>query len=252
MVTFPAAKYSSAEQLIAAIDWWRSAGVDHDFADDAQNWLAREPDPDPAPPAAPAAPAAAVTAPPPLARIGGDPAAWPQDLPGFQAWWLAEASLDDGQVSGRVPPRGPIGADVMVMIDHPEAHDRDQLLSGPQGRLANAIIASLGLAAEAVYWASVLPRHMPLPDWTDLATRGLGDVARHHVALVAPKRLIGFGGHVSSLLGHDPSKSAQALPQIWRLGSAPAALAAPDLDSLMARPAGKARLWQALLDWQTD
>ena len=254
MVTFPAAKYSSAEELIAAIDWWRSAGVDHDFADEAQDWLAR-PEPEVAPSATPAPAAQPVFAappPPPLARIGGDAANWPQDLAAFQAWWLEEPSLDDGQTAGRVAPRGPIAAELMVMVDNPEAEDSNQLLSGPRGRLIGAVISALGIAADEVYFASVLPRHMPLPDWANLATRGLGDLARHHVGLAAPKRLIGFGSHVSSLLGHDPAKSVQPLPQIWRLGAALPALAAPELESLLARPMGKARLWQALLDWQTD
>lgn len=253
MVTFPAAKYSSAEQLMAAIDWWRSAGVEHDFADEAQNWLARpEPEADvAAAPASIAKPTFTAPAPPPVARIGGDAALWPQDLAAFQAWWLAEPALDLGQIAGRVAPRGPIGAELMVMVDNPEAQDSDRLLSGPRGRLLNAIVAALGMAADAVYFASVLPRHMPLPDWDALATRGLGDLARHHVALAAPKRLIGFGSHVSSLLGHDPAKNAQSLPQIWRLDAALPALAAPELESLLARPMGKARLWQALLDWQT-
>ena len=254
MVTFPAAKYSSAEELIAAIDWWRSAGVEHDFTDEAQNWLAR---PEPEAPADPApAPVSATTftAPPPpgLAQIGGGAALWPQDLAAFQAWWLAEPELDEGQIAGRVAPRGPIGAELMVMVDNPEAQDGDHLLSGPRGRMVKGIVAALGLAADAVYFASVLPRHMPLPDWAALAQRGLGDLARHHVALAAPKRLIGFGSHVSSLLGHDPAKSVQPLPQIWRLGAALPALAAPELESLLARPIGKARLWQALLDWQLD
>lgn len=252
MVTFPAAKFSSAEELIAAIDWWRSAGVDHDFADEAQDWLARpEPEAAPAPTPAPVAqPAFSAPTPPPLTQIGGDAALWPQDLAAFQSWWLAEQSLDDGQIAGRVAPRGPIGAELMIMVDNPEAQDSDQLLSGPRGRLIGAIVSALGITADTVYFASVLPRHMPLPDWASLATRGLGELARHHVGLVGPKRLIGFGSHVSSLLGHDPAKSVQPLPQIWRLGAALPALTAPELESLLARPMGKARLWQALLDWQ--
>lgn len=239
---------------MAAIDWWRSAGVDHDFADEAQDWLAN-PEPEVAMIGAPATIAApSFTAPPPpeIARIGGDAALWPQDLAAFQAWWLAEPSLDDGHTAGRLAPRGPIRAELMVLVDNPEAEDCDRLLTGPRGRLIGGIISALGIAADAVYFASVLPRHMPLPDWADLAMRGLGDLTRHHVGLAAPKRLIGFGSHVSSLLGHDPAKSVQPLPHIWRLGAALPAMAAPELESLLSRPIGKARLWQALLEWPSD
>ncbi|MEQ1498506.1 MAG: hypothetical protein ABL914_07575 [Novosphingobium sp.] len=252
-MTFAAAKYSSAEALISALDWWREAGLDHDFSDEAQNWLAR-PEPEAmAEPASAPPPAIIFEAPPapPRQPIGGDRAQWPKDLAAFQNWWLAEPSLDEGQLGGRVPPRGPAEAELLVLIDHPEAQDSEHLLNGPRGRLLNAILAALGVDPATVYFASALPRHMPLPDWTALAGAGLPDLTLHHVNLVAPKRVIGFGSHVSSLLGHDPAKSAQPLPQIWRLGASVPAMTAPELENLLARPMGKARFWQALLDWQS-
>lgn len=252
MVTFLSAKFSSAEAINSALDWWREAGVDYDFTDQPHDWLARpEPEIEPAATSAPGpGPVFTAPPPPPRARIGGEPGQWPQYLAAFQAWWLTEPSLDDGQTAGRVPPRGPVGAELMVMVDHPEAQDAGHLLSGPRGRLIHGIVSALGLDPDAVYFAAVLPRHMPLPDWAALADAGLGDLARHHVNLAAPKRLIGFGSHVSSLLGHDPAKSVQQGGQIWSLGAGVPAMAAPELENLLARPMGKARLWQALLDWQ--
>ena len=82
-----------------------------------------------------------------------------------------------------------------------------------------------------------------------LAEAGLGDLLRHHVALAAPRRIIAFGPNVSSLLGHDPTKSAEPLPPIHHVDGRFPALAAPGLDALTVRPRHKARLWQALLDW---
>ena len=234
----------------AALDWWRDAGVDQQFSDAARDWLA------PTTPAATAAATAAapVTAPPaqapPMMRIGGAPANWPPDLASFTSWWLSEPSLDSGQVFDRIAPRGPAGAPLMIVVDHPEAGDSDRLLAGKQGKLVHAIIAALGMAPEQVYIASVLPRHMPLPDWQALTAAGLGDVTLHHVGLVAPQRLIAFGKHVSSLLGHDPAKSADPRLPFYRVGAGIPALAAPELTVLMARPRGKADLWRALLDWR--
>lgn len=238
-----------AGEIAAALQWWRDAGLEHDFADEPSDWLAR--------------PAAAVTeappppppveikaAPKPLVRLGGERASWPQDLAAFTAWWLAEPSLDNGQTSGRVAPRGNADAELMVLVEHPESGDGERLLSGPQGKLLDAILAALGIAGETVYVASLLPRHMPMPDWAALEAAGLGDLGRHHVALAAPKRLISFGANVSSLLGHDPAKSAETFAQTYQVGPDVPALAAPGLETLMARPRGKARLWQALLDWQ--
>lgn len=236
-------------EIAAALQWWRDAGLEHDFADEPSDWLARPaPAVTEAPP--PPQPVAVKPAPKPLVRLGGERESWPQDLAAFTAWWLAEPSLDNGQVAGRVPPRGPANAALMVLVEHPESDDREHLLSGPQGRLLNAILTALGLLPGEVYVASVLPRHMPLPDWVALNEAGLDELALHHVALAAPKRLISFGANVSSLLGHDPAKTAETLPQTYQVGAHVPALAARGLDTLMARPQGKARLWQALLNWQ--
>lgn len=242
-----------AEQIAAAIDWWREAGVDCEFDDTARDWLAgREPaatalEEDRAPPPvyAPPAPPSVV-----VPQIGGDPALWPQDLNAFAAWWLAEPSLDGGQVHARVPPRGSQGAELMVLVDHPEAGDSDVLLASDQGRLLGGIMMAIGLTAERAYIASALPRHMPHPDWSALRAGKLGDLLLHHIMLAAPRRLIVFGPHVSSLLGHDPANSADPARQFYHVGAQIPALAAPGLDTLMARPRGKAALWRTLLDWQ--
>jgi len=236
-------------EIAAALQWWRDAGLEHDFADEPSDWLARPaPAVTEAPPPPP--PVQVKVAPKPLIRLGGERESWPQDLAAFTAWWLAEPSLDNGQIAGRIAPRGPAEAALMVLVEHPESVDGERLLSGPQGRLLDGILSALGLAGEQVYIASLLPRHMPMPDWAALAEAGLGDLALHHLALAAPKRLISFGANVSSLLGHNPAKTAETLPQTYQVGAHVPALAAPGLDTLMARPRGKARLWQALLDWQ--
>ena len=89
MTSGSASTVSPIAAIAAALQWWRDAGVDYSFADEAASWLT-------APEVKPAeAPAAAFVAPPPPAPsprplIGGDPAHWPQDLAAFHAWWLAE------------------------------------------------------------------------------------------------------------------------------------------------------------------
>lgn len=234
--------------IAAALAWWREAGVEHSYADAAASWLAP-----PEVEAAAAAPAAYVAppppAPPPRPLVGGDPTLWPQDLASFQTWWLSDPSLDNGQVENRIAPRGPAGAAMMVLIDQPEAEDRDVLLSGPLGKLLGAILAAIGILPDQTYFASVLPRHTPHADWADLATAGLPELTRQHLALAAPQRLMCFGRHVSSLLGHDPAKSADGLTTITHSHGAASALMAPGLEDLMGRPRVKARLWQALLAW---
>ncbi len=238
-----------AGDFAAAIAWWRDAGVDHDYADESHSWLAEpetEADPRQAQPRFKPPPP---PPPPPVERIGGPADALPGDLAAFAAWWLAEPSLDGGQVAGRIAPRGAAGAQLMVLVDHPEAEDGERLLSGPQGRLLDAILAALGIPADQAYVASVLPRHMPMPDWAGMHEAGLGDITCRHVALAAPQRLLMFGSHISSLLGHDPTKITEPLRQFAHESASIPALVAPGLATLIARPRGKARLWQQLLDW---
>ncbi|MFC3174210.1 uracil-DNA glycosylase family protein [Novosphingobium bradum] len=234
--------------LAGAMAWWRDAGVDLDFTDEPQGWLA-------APEAPPgheiksaAAPARPAPEPAPPARIGGDPQAWPADLAAFREWWLAEPLLDGGSLRGRVPPRGSAEAQVMIVVGQPEAEDEGELLSASQGRLLSAMLAAMSLPPEAVYLASALPRHTPVPDWADLAARGLGAVLRHHIALARPRRLLVFGEGVLSLLGNDPAQSAQNSSHFYHEDQTLPLLGARELASL-ARPAWKARFWRDWLDW---
>jgi DNA polymerase len=250
--------HSIASEMAAALDWWRDAGVDFDFADDARDWLAQTAQPDAAqeaaPPPLPAAFRQHKTEPqrpaPGAPTIGGDPDAWPKDFASFPAWWLAEPSLDNGRVSNRVPPRGVHGAEVMVLVAEPEQGDADRLLSGAQGALLDAMLAAMGVAADAAYIASALPRHTPMADWADLTAQGLGAVVRHHVTLAAPKRLIVLGGNILPLLGNDLPISPDILRRFNHEGASLPVLAGPDLAILLARPLGKSRIWQAWLQME--
>jgi hypothetical protein len=241
-------------QIAAAMDWWRDAGVDCDFADDPRSWLATQ-EPAPAqimaanatPKTTKAAPAPAEAAPVPA--IGGDKGDWPTDLAGFTTWWLSEASLDGGQTSGRVTPRGPAAAELMVLVSEPEAEDGDRLLSDVQGRLLDAILSAMGISPDAAYIASALPRHTPMADWAGLQAAGLGEIIAHHIKLAAPKRLIVFGGNVLPLLGHDPANSPDGLRIFNHEGVSLPLLGAMELAAMLARPRTKARFWQQWLEW---
>ena len=249
----------------AVLDWWREAGVDSVFDDAPRQWIVVPEAPDesvapvdpnsfPAVRKPPSAPAAA-----PRMMIGGDRAHWPSDLSTFPGWWMSEPTLDGGQVRERVPPRGPVAASLMVLVCEPEASDSDALLSGPHGRLLAAMLAAMGLRDEQVYFASALPRHMPMADWPDLAAQGLGEVLRHHMALVRPERIIAFGRHFPSLLTPAelespltkgaPTQTSPILPHFsHEEGSAPV-LVARDLGSLLERPIAKGNFWQRWLEW---
>ena len=240
------AEYSRLREITAAFDWWRDAGIDCDFADEPRNWLAPPEQPRPA-----EAPPAPTRNPQPEAipQAGGEQSAWPQNLEAFRAWWLSEPSLDHGRTDQRVAPRGAAGAALLVLVEQPEQGDGERLLGGADGALLEAFLRAAGIAAEEVTCASVLPRHTPHADWARLKAEGMGHVTLHHLALLAPQRIIAFGGNILPLLGHDPTNNAEILLQINQQGASVPVLAARELTALRARPAWKAALWRRWLDW---
>lgn len=238
---------SLAEQLAAAEEWWREAGVDCLFADEPTDWLAR-----PEPAAPPPSPAAAQA----QARRKEEPteppvatADLPADLAAFAQWWLTEPSLDTGGPTPRIPPRGAAGVELMILVPMPEAEDRETLLSGPQGRLVANMLRALGLDAERAYIASALPRHMALPDWAALEQAGLGAVLAHHAALVGPQRLLVLGRDIAPLLGADKPRSAAWAGSIEAGGKPIATLVSYGPETLLHTPRFRKTIWQHLLDF---
>ena len=230
-----------AADYAAALDWWRDAGVDCDYVDEPVQWLA-EPEAEEAPPSPPRRTIPPKVANPALERalaqttgapIGGDRAQWGDTLEAFREYWLSEPSLDDGALRDRVAPFGEPGAPLMVLVGQPEEGDAEVLLSGDEGLMLGRILRAMGLTTEKVYIASVLPRVTPLPDWADLAARGLADVTRHHIALARPQRLIAFG------------KGAALMSE----GTQVPVLVANQIETLMRSPANKRKFWNAWLEF---
>jgi DNA polymerase len=237
----PAIGPALATAVEAALAWWREAGVDGDWLDAPQDWLAR---PRPGAPAVAAPPP--TPAPPPFA---GGTALWPADIAAFATWWLTEPALAPAGAR-RVPPAGPEAAPLMVVVPMPEADDADILLSGPAGRLLDGLLGAGGLSRAHIYCAAALPARIAAPDWAALAAAGLGQVLLHHIALARPQRLIVFGQNgISTLLGNDSTNNAVLLPAINHGGGTLPVLSAYDLESIVARPSLKSGLWSRWLDW---
>jgi uracil-DNA glycosylase len=263
-----------AAGIAAVLDWWREAGVDCAFHDEPAQWLSH------ARPLADAAaearrgPARTQPALPGRGLAGEqgsrvdarsapspgdaviDTSAWPGDLASFTDWWLNEPWLDDGRPggagSGRVPPRGQEQAEVMVLIPDPEREDDDRLLSGPQGRLLDAMLSAFGIAAEQAYVASVLPRHTPMADWRRLGALGFPALIAHHVRLVSPKRLICLGHNILPLLETEPpNNAANPTNLIHSLTNTPL-LAIHGLSALLGRPGLKAEVWRNWQNWTAN
>ncbi len=256
---------SLARDFEAAIAWWRAAGVDYDFGDDATAWLAEAPLADAPPPPAgaaqgrPAAPLAddprnrAVPqvkppAPPPPATLrrdllGDSP---PGDLATFRQWWMAAPELGTTRLNPRIAPRGTAGAALMVVVPQPEEHDRDTLLEGPQGRLLGNMLAAMGLDEDAVYLASALPCHTPMADLPAISAGGMDAVLAHHIALVAPQRLLVLGTGLAPFL--TPVKDEILRKSNQTLVNTPH-MVSETLEAMLHMPRLKARFWKRWIEW---
>lgn len=242
--------HTLADEFAAALNWWRDAGVDHDYSDDVTDWLAAPEAQSPVEQQPPAQKRKTAPAPPPPPKkIGGDCSNWPRDLSAFQEWFATDNSVDDGGAFPAVRPTGAPGAELMVLVPEPEENDRDALLSGPQGRLLKGILQAAGIPADQVYIAAVLRRHTPMPDWADLRGAGLGDVVHHHILLAAPKRLLTFGRSIPSLLGNDTAQGSVILQNINHDGRSIAAMGASSLSELLRSASRRQRFWQRWLEW---
>ncbi len=251
----------SADDFAAAFDWWSEAGVDRDFLDEPNDWLAAP---------APAArhtpqhqPVRAPESPEPVAKaeFGGIPGSWPDNLPSFRQWWLEDPALEDGGIGPRVPPRGKAGAALMVVVAMPGEDDSDALLAGPQGQLLSGFLRAAGIDEAQIYLASVLPRCSPMPN---LAREGIGAVLRHHVRLVAPQRILALGRNILPLIAHETAQDSAILPGFNHdsrnvppteapLMEAPL-MEAPLMEArgpaeLLRSARARAQLWQNWLDW---
>ena len=232
-----------AHAVEAALAWWRQAGVDGDWIDDPQDWLAKA---RPAPkPGATLAQPVEIIAP----ALAGGADNWPRDLAAFAPWWLSEPDLAPAGLL-RLPPAGPEHPPLMVVVPMPAADDGDVLLSGKAGRLLDGFLQAAGLARAQVYCAAALPARISAPDWAALAKSGLGDVLIHHIALVRPQRLILFGQNgISTLIGNASTHNPTHLPLINHDDAKVPELWGYDLETIVARPALKAGLWSRWLDW---
>jgi DNA polymerase len=235
-----------AEQVAAAHDWWREAGVDSDFTDTPRNWLEKPATPAPA---APEAPSSARPAQPEIPSLGGPSATWPKTLDEFAPWWLGNGDLETGGTSPRIAPRGAANAELMVLVPMPEETDRDRLLSGPQGQLVGNMLKAMGIAEDAAYLAAALPRHARHPDWADLAARDLGRIVIHHVNLATPKRLLVLGRAMLPLFGHGSAQPGQKPLPIELQDSSVPALVSFGPEHLLQTPRFRKLLWQGWLDW---
>lgn len=175
----------------SALAWWLEAGVDVAVQEEARDWL--KPAPPRAPPAAEPAPVANV------AEVGHE------TLAELQQWLASSAQLPLASATAkRILPHGPENAAIMLLSDAPALEDAaaGQPIGGDAWVLARRMLAAIGIEADQAYSASLSCVHAPGSRMSERERAACADVARHHIRVAKPQRLLLFGdGPCVALLG---------------------------------------------------
>jgi uracil-DNA glycosylase len=216
-----------ARSVASLIGWWRDAGVNAFVEETAQPWLGRT--------------NATAT------RIVEAPAALPSTHSAFVDWLQ---SSDDVPAAGpariRLAPSGKAGAQIMVMVDMPESgdHAAHALMSGDVGVLFDRMLAAIGLTRDSIYLAPLCPGRPATGQLSEEYLPRLAEIARHHIALAAPKRVWLLGQSTNrALLGVDAVTARGKLHFINQDGGNVEVVASLHPRLLLQNPGRKAGAW---------
>ncbi len=235
-------KIDWAAHAASALDWWHDAGVDVTVGDEGFAWLetaersaeARQ---------------AARTAPEPATAPAIPPDALPGDAPAFAAWRIGETVPEARWGGAAIAASGPAGADLLVFVDCPERDDRELLMEGDVGRLFDRMLAAIGRSRADTGLASVCVRRPTTGRVPRDTEARLGEIARHHVALAAPQRLLVMGDAASrAILAMNVADARGRFHTLnHKDGKVTQVVASHHPRFLLDRPAAKAEAWKDLL-----
>lgn len=184
------------EQAASTLEWWRDAGVDVLVEDGVRDWFAAPP-----PPASRVAVASPRTA---AALAVAD--TLPETLDAFIAWRVSDNAPEAKWNVDPIAFASVVDAPLMVLADLPEESDTAEsgVLTGPVGALLDRMLAAIGFARADVALATVAAAR-PLTGHVPPGSAGeLFRLARHHVALARPRRLLLLGDAPRlAMLGDD-------------------------------------------------
>ena len=223
----------TAAEASSVLGWWIEAGVDVAVQDAPRAWFG-----------------ASTSAPPvevPSAEIAQQPPALPESLEAFRTWLGDSPSLPLATSNARrALPKGAEAAEVMLLADMPTPDDiaEGQPISGTAWELTERMLAAIGFTAEQAYVGSLTCFHSPGTRLSGSDLEACAAIARRHIALAKPKRLLLLGDATSrALLGKPLPASRGHVHKIE--GVRTVATFHPRF--LLDRPSDKALAWRDLL-----
>ncbi len=249
--------YSSewAAELAGTLEWWAEAGVDCFVEDQPRAWLKAH---EPAPPEAPLVPShvegrdAARPDGVPRLRSGraGLSETLPDQLPLFHEWLRTSDTLPyAAPAAPRICPAGDPAAGLMVLAGMPSAEDcgSGAWLSGAAGRLFDRMLAAIGRSRETIYLAGLSCVRPASGRFDAAGAARCGEIARHHVALVAPKVVLLIGdASARPLLGLGAAQARGRVHRIETSAGSFDAVVTLSPDYLLNQPTAKALAWADL------
>ena len=177
----------------SALTWWLDAGVDIAVQEEPRNWLK---------PPAPRAQPKAAPEPAPAPNIAQPTH---ETLTELQNWLASTTQLPLASTTARrIMPQGPENAAIMLLSDAPTLEDfaAGQPIGGDAWELAKRMLAAIKIPTDQAYSASLSCFHVPGSRMSPADREACAEVARQHIRLAKPKRLLLFGdGPAQALLG---------------------------------------------------
>jgi uracil-DNA glycosylase family 4 len=174
----------------SALAWWLDAGVDMLVQEEPRDWLKA---------AAPKSQAKTSEAPPNVVEPAHD------TLAELQHWLSSSMQLPLATAAARrILPHGPEDAAIMLLSDAPTFEDSaaGQPIGGEAWELAKRMLAAIGIPVEQAYSASLSCLHLPGTKMSPADRTACAEIARKHIKLVKPKRLLLLGdGPAQALIG---------------------------------------------------
>lgn len=214
----------------AALSWWLESGVDTIVQDAPRDWLA---------PPKRKAPEPTQTDVPNV-RIPE-----PQTLEALKTWLATGADLPLAAPNARrALPHGPAEAEIMLLCEAPGPDVSEQPISGDAWLLTVRMLAAIGFTPDQAYSASLTCFNVPGKRMTAAERELCAEIARRHIRLARPKRLLLFGdGPCVALLGKSLPQARGTAHKIEGVR----AVATFHPRQLIQRPADKALAWRDLL-----
>jgi DNA polymerase len=223
-----------AAEVRSALAWWLEAGVDVAVQEEPRDWFA--------------------PAPRPQAKISSEPATAPNvaqpshdTLAELQMWLASSSQLPlASSTARRILPQGPENAAIMLLSEAPTLEDfaAGQPIGGESWELTKRMLAAIGISADQAYSASLSCFHVPGARISAADRAACAEIARRHIQLATPKRLLLLGeGPAQALLGKP---LPQARGHIHKIEGVRAVVTFHPRH-LINRPLDKSLAWKDLL-----